>query len=79
MKVAAHETYYKTVGTTNTDVHHGTHRLFLPPRSFFPQVERLTGLLSSQLEGVNATSGQGKAVFSWDRALTAAFPEAAKP
>jgi hypothetical protein len=41
------------------------------------QVANLTDLLKEQFN-VSMTSGQGKAVFSWDRALTAAFPDGAK-
>ena len=41
------------------------------------QVAKLTELLKEQFN-VSMTSGQGKAVFSWDRVLTAAFPDGAK-
>ena len=42
------------------------------------QVASLTDLLKEQFN-VSMTTGQGKAVFSWDRVLTAAFPDGAKP
>ena len=43
------------------------------------QVTDLADLLSAYTSDVNLTTGQGKAIFSWDRGLTACFPADARP
>ena len=87
-RAAAAVTATTATGLTTTALAHGVHphshdghdrgmanRL----QQLEQQVAHLTSLLQTFTQDVSATTGQGKAVFSWDRALTECFPEDARP
>jgi hypothetical protein len=76
------------IGLTTEAHAHGTHAhthdgkesgLAARLRQLEHQVADLSDRLRAHTADVQATTGQGKAVFSWDRGLTEAFPEDAKP
>eukprot|EP00943_MAST-04B_sp_MAST-4B-sp1_P009419 g9419.t1 len=56
---------------------HGSDKLRVRLEKLEKQVEKLTSVLEDQHD-VKQTSGQGKAIFSWDKNLTDCFPKDAK-
>jgi len=64
---------------THPHSHDGSPGLQARIRQLERQVSDLSELVNVFTQDVSATTGQGKAIFSWDRGLTDCFPEDARP